>query len=132
MSTKASRRVIARAIASKLIAEPKQRKHWVEVLAAYLIESNRVDEIDLVVNDIAHELFEQKGELLVDVVRARPLTDQVRAELKHVLKQATNAHEVDLAERIDPALLGGLIARTPDAQLDASVRTKLKQLATIK
>jgi F-type H+-transporting ATPase subunit delta len=132
VSAKASRRVIARAITTKLVLEPKQRQHWVEVLAAYLIENNRVDEADLLVNDIAHELFEQKGELLVDVTSARPLTDQVRAELKHVLKQATNAHEVDLAERIDPSLLGGLIARTPDAQLDASVRTKLKQLATIK
>jgi F0F1-type ATP synthase delta subunit len=39
---------------------------------------------------------------------------------------------VDLSESIDRSLIGGLIARTPDAQLDASVRTKLKQLATIK
>lgn len=132
MSAKASRRVIARAIAAKLLAEPKQRKHWVEVLAAYLVETNRVDEIDLIVNDIAHEIFEQKGELIVDVVSARPLTDQVRAELTRVLKQATNAHNVEYSESVDPSLLGGLIARTPDAQLDASVRTKLKQLATIK
>ncbi|HEY5668300.1 MAG TPA: ATP synthase F1 subunit delta [Candidatus Saccharimonadales bacterium] len=133
MSTAAvSRRVIARTIAAKLLAEPKNRKHWVSVLAAYLIETNRADELELVVNDIAHEMFEQKGELLVDVVSARPLQDQVRQELKRYLKEATNAREVDLTERTDPSLIGGLIARTPDAQLDASVRTKLKQLATIK
>lgn len=132
MSVAISRRVIARTIATKLLDEPKNHKHWVSVLAAYLIETNRVDELELVVNDIAHEMFEQRGELLVDVVSARPLHDQVRQELKQYLKEATHAHHVDLTERTDPSLIGGLIARTPDAQLDASVRTKLKQLATIK
>ncbi|MEK7153287.1 MAG: ATP synthase F1 subunit delta [Acidobacteriota bacterium] len=132
MNSKTSRRVIARTIAAKLLEEPQRRKHWVQVLAAYLVDVNRVQELDLVVNDIAHELFEQKGELLVDVASARPLTEQVRAELKKVLADATSAKHIDLAEHIDPYLLGGLIARTPDAQLDVSVRTTLKQLATIK
>lgn len=132
MNSKASRRVIARTVAAKLLAEPKERRHWIQALAAYLIETNRADEVDLVVNDIARELFDQDGQLIVDVVSARPLNDQVRAELKQTLKAATAAREVDLSEHVDPALIGGLVARTPDAQLDASVRTKLKQLATIK
>lgn len=132
MNSKASRRVIARTVAAKLLAEPKARKHWITALAAYLVENNRTDEVDLVVNDIAHELFEQKGQLLVDVTSARPLSEQVKSELTRVLKDATAAQEVSLTENIDPSLLGGLIARTPDAQLDASVRTKLRMLAAIK
>lgn len=132
MNSKTSRRVIARTIAAKLLEEPKERKHWIAVLAAYLVDANRVDELDLVVNDIAHELFEQRGELLVDVTSARPLTEQVRAELKALLKESTGAKQVDLSEQVDPAVLGGLIARTPDAQLDVTVRTKLRQLAAIK
>lgn len=132
MNSKASRRVIARTVAAKLLTEPEARKHWVQALAAYLIETRRADEIDLVVNDIARELFEQRGELVVDVTSARPLDDQVRKELKSLLKEVTDAKEVLLSESTDPSLIGGLIARTPDAQLDASVRTKLKQLATIK
>ena len=132
MNSKASRRVIARTVAAKLLSEPNQRKHWVQALAAYLIETRRADEIDLIVNDIARELFEQRGELVVDVTSARPLTDPVRRELKSLLKEVTDAKEVLLSESVDSSLIGGLIARTPDAQLDASVRTKLKQLATIK
>jgi F-type H+-transporting ATPase subunit delta len=132
VNSKTSRRVIARTVAAKLLEEPKERKHWITVLAAYLVDANRVGELDLVVNDIAHELFEQKGELLVDVTSARPLTEQVRAELKALLKESTGANQVDLSEQVDPAILGGLIARTPDAQLDVTVRTKLRQLAAIK
>lgn len=132
MNNKTSRRVIARTIAGKFITEPSQHKHWVMVLAAFMVESKRVSEIDMIVNDIARELFIQKGELVVDVTSARPLTDTIRQELANVLKEVTSAQGVQISEALDPSLLGGLIARTPDAQLDASVRTQLKQLATIK
>ena len=131
MHNKVSRRVIARTVAAKLLAEPAQQSHWLEVTAAYLINQNMADEVDLIVNDIAHELFEQNGHLLVDVTSARKLTDTVRSELTRTMREATGAKRVELIESVDPSLLGGLIARTPDAVVDASVRTKLKQLASL-
>lgn len=132
MSQKFSRRTIARTIAAGLLARPSDRKVWLERAAAYLIANNRQDEAELVAQDIAHELFVQGGQLSVDVVSARVLSDGARAELVKMFKTATGASHVSLAERQDPSLLGGLVARTPNAQLDLSVRTKLKQIATIK
>jgi len=126
-----SRRVIARVIASKLVAEPARQDHWVKTLAAYLLETNRVSEADLIINDIEHELYEQDGQLLVNVTSARPLTAGVRSGLSALLAAHTKAKQVTLTEAVDPSLLGGLIAQTADAQLDASVRTKLNRLATI-
>jgi F-type H+-transporting ATPase subunit delta len=67
----------------------------------------------------------------VDVTSARKLSDSVRTELKQMMQQATSAKRVELTEHLDSSLIGGLVARTPDAQLDASVRTKLKQLASL-
>lgn len=131
MMSKVSRRVLARTIAAKLVAEPTRQDYWLKVLAAYLIDQNRAAETDLISNDIAHELFEQNGQLLVRVDSARPLGDNVRTSLKNLLQEQTGAKRVTLAEQVDPALLGGLIARTPSAQIDVSIRTKLKQLATI-
>jgi F-type H+-transporting ATPase subunit delta len=129
--TKISRRVLARTIASKLVAEPTRQDHWVQALAAYLIEQNRVSEAGLIVSDIEHELYEQDGQLLTHVTSARPLSDAVRTALKKLLSAQTGAKHVVLTEKTDPALLGGLIARTADAGLDASVRTQLNRLATI-
>ena len=128
---KLSRRLLARTIATKLIEYPAERKHWLAALAAYLVEQNRTEEVDLIVNDIAHELHRQAGVLLVHVEAARPLTDSVRKDLKDLLSTATNAKRIELTEITNPELLGGLIARTPDSAIDLSVRTKLKQLATI-
>lgn len=132
MAQKFSRRTIARTVAAGLLARPSDRKVWMERAAAYLAANNRQDEAELLAVDIAHELFVQGGQLSVDVVSARALSDGVKAELVKMFKTATGASHVSLAERHDPALIGGLVARTPSAQIDLSVRTKLKQIATIK
>lgn len=131
MSQKFSRRTIARTVAAGLLARPSDRKLWLQRAAAYLIASNRQDEAELIAVDIAHELFVQGGQLSVDVVSARALSDGVKAELVKMFKSATGATHVSIAERQDPSLLGGLVARTPNGQLDLSVRTKLRQLASI-
>jgi ATP synthase F1 delta subunit len=131
MNRKASRRVIARTIAAKLLTEPARQTEWLRATAAYLLEERMADDVNLIINDIAHELFEQSGHLLVDVTSARNLTDSVREELGRMMREATGATHIEIAEHTDPDLIGGLVARTPDAVLDVSVRTKLKQLATI-
>src|SRR5688572_29385010 len=129
---KLSRRTIARTVAAKLLAEPAQQKHWLQATAAYLVEHNMAGDADLLMNDIAYELYVQSGTLFVDVTSARPLTDAVRSDLKHMLQEATAAKRITLTEHVDPALIGGVVARTPSAELDLSVRTRLRQLATIK
>jgi len=131
MQSKLSRRVISKAVAAKILAEPARQKHWIKVLAAYLLEQNLVEDADLLINDVARELFLQSGHLFVDVASAHPLSETVRRELKHMLAEVTNAKRVELAEHTDKTLLGGLRARTPDGQFDASVQSKLKQLASI-
>ncbi|MET1032882.1 MAG: ATP synthase F1 subunit delta [Candidatus Saccharimonadales bacterium] len=129
--TKFSRRVIARTVARKLVQEPARQEYWMRTLAAYLVEQKRVSEADLVVNDILHELHAQDGQLLARVTSARPLAESVRTSLRKILAEKTGAKKVILTEEIDPSLIGGLTARTADAELDASVRTKLNRLATI-
>lgn len=132
MNGKASRRVLARTIAAKLLAEPDQRRHWIKATAAYLMDNSMDEDVDLIINDIAHELYVQGGHLIVDVTSARTLSDSTREELTRMLKAATSAKHVEIAEKTDRDLLGGLIARTPDAVLDASVRTRLNQLRAIR
>jgi F-type H+-transporting ATPase subunit delta len=130
-ATQFSRRVIARIVAQKLVQEPARQDYWIRVLAAYLIENKRINQADLIINDIEHELYIQDGQLLVNVTSARPLTTSVRSALTKLLTDRTQAKQVTLTEDVDPSLIGGLVARTADAEMDASIRTKLNKLATI-
>ena len=134
MSTKLSRRSIATTIAEKLVHAPSERKKWITMLAAYMVEQRLTSEhdIDLIVKDIVREVFVQSGQLLVETTTARPLTDAMRRELATALKSHTGASDIVLTEQVDPGLLGGFVARTPDAEIDTSIRTTLKHLAAIK
>jgi len=131
MSRAASRRDVVRLMTQRLLDEPTKRAEWLRRLAAYLVVYNMTDKVDLIVNDIAHELYQQTGTLTVEVVSARQLNDELRSSLKTLLQRESGADTVVLHETTDQDLLGGFVARTPDAELDASVRTKLRTLASL-
>ena len=131
MNSKISQRTLCKTIAQKIVAEPAKRTHWLKVLAAYMLENGLSDRTDAVINDVAREIFALNGALLVRVTSARPLTAQLRKELETFLIDKTGAKQLYLEEAVDPLVLGGVIARTPDAELDLTIRSKLKQLASI-
>ena len=131
MSAKVSRRELARVITAKLLHEPKRQKHWMRALAAYLVQNNMIDNVDMLVNDIAHEVYAQSGTLTVEITSAKRLSDTLRNDIQKFMRAHTDAKHVTVHESIDPELVGGFIARTPDAELDASVQTRLRKLAMV-
>lgn len=126
-----SRREVVRVVTRRLLDEPEKRSEWLQRLAAFIVVHNMIDQVDMIVNDIAHELHAQAGLLTAEVVSARDLSGEVRQSLRDLLQRETGAEEVVLHETTDQALLGGFVARTPDAEIDASVRTRLKKLAAL-
>jgi F-type H+-transporting ATPase subunit delta len=131
MNPKVSRQTLAKILAERLIASPATAKQIMQTAAAYLMEHNRLGEADLLINDIAHELQVQKGLLSVEVTSALALSTEARENLVTFMKNATNATTVNVYETVDKDLVGGMVARTPDAELDVSVRNKLRKLAAI-
>lgn len=128
---KISRRALARVVADKLSAAGSDRatgKAVMAEVAAYLIDNNMVDDADALINDIADEMYQQTGRLVVEVTSARALTDGARRDLIGYLQDKTQASSVELHETVDESLIGGLIAKTPSAELDVSVLTRLRQL----
>ncbi len=131
MNQKVSRQTLAKILAEKLIDSPAQAKRIMQMAAAYLMEQGRLGESDLLLNDIAHELQVQTGLLSVEVTSALALSKEARDNLVAFMKQATNATSVNVFQMVDTDLVGGMVARTPDAELDVSVRSKLRKLAAI-
>lgn len=126
-----SRRLLAKTVVAKLLADPENSQKWMQAAAAYLVEHKQVHNAGLFMNDIAHELLAQSGRLNAEVVSARPLSDTVLSELRDYLKRATGAADVNLQTNQNEALLGGFVARTADAEINKSVQYQLSQLRGI-
>lgn len=128
MPARLSRRKIAAHYAEQLrLGNKKTPKE----LAAYLIETGRVRELDLIVRDIEAALVE-RGVLLADIASARELSSSAVKEITAYLKSQTNASDIHLRTTVDPDLLGGVRITTPGGELDATLRHRLNQLKASK
>jgi F0F1-type ATP synthase delta subunit len=132
MSDTFSRRIIARTVSTKLFEGPAHRQHWVQVLAAYLVEHRHTAEVDLLVNDIAQALYDDRRYLTADLTTTWPLSADLQAAVERFLKAETGARDIELTRYVDSQLGGGFIAHTPDGQLDLTVKAQLKAVAAIK
>ncbi|MBV1831604.1 F0F1 ATP synthase subunit delta [Komagataeibacter sp. AV436] len=69
----------------------------------------------------------RRGEVVADVVSAHPLTDLQRVQLRSRLAEAGYS-KVNIQERVDAALLGGLVVRVGARLYDTSLRSRLTRL----
>ena len=61
---------------------------------------------------------------LVSVITAVPLSDDMREKLKLRLEEKLSK-KVILSATVDPSIMGGIIVRTENSQMDSSVKTRL-------
>ena len=116
-----TRRKIAIYVADKLIAgEPVAKA--VESAAAYLVDTGRTRELELLVRDI-EDVLAEKGTIIADVTTAFPLTDTVRHEVLSLIGE-----KALLRETVDPFVLGGVKLDLPGKQYDGTIRRKLTAL----
>ena len=72
-------------------------------------------------------LAAHRGEVVAEVTSAHALNDSQLMAIKSELSAAMKT-EVDLQNRIDDGILGGMIVRVGSRMVDASLRTKLQNL----
>jgi F-type H+-transporting ATPase subunit delta len=68
-----------------------------------------------------------KGEITAEVTVAEPLKAEHLAALDAALT-AVSHKRVDLAVKVDPAILGGLVVKLGSRMVDSSLRTKLNAI----
>jgi F-type H+-transporting ATPase subunit delta len=79
------------------------------------------------------EEFDLAADELQSIAKVRvrtflPLTDAQRAKLIEKLNKFNQRKNIEIAETVDPTLLGGLVIRVGDQVLDGSIAGRLKKL----
>ncbi len=128
---KLSRRRVAITIADRLLSEPANASKWIAMAAAYLVSSKQINKADQLVQDIAREIYTKSGVLLASIVSAHELSTELREQIAASLAQKTGAQEVKFDATVNPLLLSGYVARTPDHEINTTAQYKLKQLKSL-
>jgi F-type H+-transporting ATPase subunit delta len=70
---------------------------------------------------------DNKGQATAEVTVAEPLKDDHTVALRNALK-AVSGKDIDLAIKVDPSIIGGLVVKLGSRMVDTSLRTKLNAI----
>lgn len=96
-------------------------------LALLLVERGLVELVPRVRDEYERKYNDYHNQVPASLTTAMPLDDQTRAGVVADLQRLTGKN-ILLKEQVDPAILGGAIARVGDTLIDGSVRRRLQLL----
>lgn len=96
-------------------------------LITILLERQRVELFPALAEAFADRVREHRGIALAEVTTAVPLGDAERAYVAERLAGYIG-RRVEVHTRVDPEIIGGVVARVSDQLIDASVRGRLEAL----
>ena len=97
-------------------------------LALILLQRGRMAIAPQILVEYDRLLDEARGIQRAVVTTAIPLGDTEQRAIAAQLQAMTGAREVQIETRVDPEIIGGVVARVGDRLIDGSVRTRLLQL----
>lgn len=118
----AQRRAALDAVARRLGASELVR-HFL----AFLIDQRRLVDFEAIRSAYEELADEAAGVTRAEVRSASELDDAQQERLRRALAARTGS-EVELRVRVEPELLGGVVAQVGDLVFDGSLRTQLRQL----
>ncbi len=97
-------------------------------LALLLLQRDRLALAPRIAAAYEQMLDAARGVAHAEVTTAVPLGPEDEQTVAEHLRRLTGAREVRLTTRVDPSIIGGVIARIGDRLIDGSTRTRLIQL----
>jgi F-type H+-transporting ATPase subunit delta len=89
--------------------------------------NERLPLIGEISDEVARFLDERRGRVQAEVTTAKPLDEAHRAKIQAALGKLTG-RTVHLAEKVDPALIGGVVTRIGSTVYDGSLKSRLAGL----
>jgi len=95
-----------------------------------LVDKRRINILPQILSELRRMVEELEGIERVEVVSAVSLPGTQRDFLKGVLEKQTGKR-IELEEKMDPAVLGGMVVKVGSTVYDGSVRTQLSRIREI-
>lgn len=125
-----SRRALARYAVNQLL-QGQPVKLVARHLASVLILDKRSADTQLLLDDIAYELENNRHLAVGQISSAHELPSSLIVEVKNLIKHQTKVNQVILNQKIDKDVIGGLRLETSTRVWDKTVSHQLQQLKEI-
>jgi F-type H+-transporting ATPase subunit delta len=116
-----------RQVLEELITRTRVRETTASFLRV-LLKNQRIGELKEISVRLSHVLDERSGVVSAVVTTARPLPENLKANLQNTLAASTG-QKVRLSFATDESIIGGLVAQIGSTIFDGSVENQLERLA---
>jgi F-type H+-transporting ATPase subunit delta len=96
-------------------------------LLQLMLEQDDVNELPLVVEELERRVTEYHYLIVVEVTTATPLQEAQEQALRDAIRVHTD-RKVQIEPRVDPNIIGGIVARVGSRVFDGSVARHLERL----
>jgi F-type H+-transporting ATPase subunit delta len=102
---------------------------FVENFLMLLVDRGRIMFLGGVCEQYQALLRKLKGIVLAEVTAAVELNDAQKDQVKQQVQRMTGANAVEIATKVDPELLGGMVIKAGSQVIDASLKGQLRQIS---
>ena len=96
-------------------------------LLSFIVTQGRARQLPQILEHVSQLAADARQMVVAEVRSAVPLDEKQQAELAASLSKATNK-KVTVKVIVDPAVLGGVVAKVGDTVIDGSIKHRLDQL----
>lgn len=96
-------------------------------LALLVVQRGLVEVMPNIAAELQQMVFDYKNQAVAEVTTAAPMDAQQQALVKQALEQQTGK-TILLRTKVDPTILGGVVARVGDQIIDGSIQQRLQLL----
>ncbi|XP_058806844.1 ATP synthase subunit O, mitochondrial [Phymastichus coffea] len=101
-------------------------------LLSLMAENGRLDKVNQVINAFKLIMAADRGEVVCEVITAKPLDADLKGKLEAALKSSVKSGQnIQLTTRVDPSIVGGMIVSIGDKYVDMSVASKIKKYTDV-
>lgn len=108
------------------LLEDKVSAHTLGLLT-FIVAQGRGRQLTQILEELSTIAAEARNFVVAEVRTAVPLDDKQRTELASALSKATGK-QVEVKVLVDPAVIGGVVAKIGDTVIDGSIKRRLEQL----
>lgn len=101
-------------------------------LLEIMSENGRLKRLDGVITAFKTIMAGHRGEVVCEVITAKPLDSAQLSQLEQALKKFVSAKEtIQLTTKVDPTIMGGMVVSIGDKYIDMSIASKVKKYSEV-
>jgi F-type H+-transporting ATPase subunit delta len=108
--------------------DKKNAKKAIKKFADILVKNNKVSQVDGIITYFTDFWNKDKSIVNAEIVSSRKLGRNIVQAINSYVVKISNAKNVEVKEKIDEKIIGGVIVRHSDKILDMSLRNRLALL----